>query len=238
MKSGSQLALQVLQERYAEQKAVQLLQGSSHTHCMELLEKRFADKLDGATLTSCEISDDKGKKITLKSREFDERLINAYVDQRREPTEFGLLSHTTVELASDCARWLRDGGGWSKSRRYSHVQDSKSRTLLKWNVFISFLWKQMLYKYNTHNMVDPWAESEMGKLITFRDICRKTNEAINKHGGKDLDQLIEKVYAQIQELLADRQFPPFEYITLPPGLPDPLALPEGDDEEEGGQNVE
>lgn len=236
MRSGRQLALQVLQERYAEQKMVKLLQGSSHTHCMELLERRLLDKIGNVSLTSCSIVDDKGKKITLLPREFDDRIIKAYSEQLPEPPDLGLLSNNTVSLALDCARWLRDGGGWSKSRRYSHAQDSDARIFIKWNMFIDFGWYQMVHKYETHNMVDHWAESEMGKLIALRNFCREINKAFHHSGEKD-PELIKEVYAHAQALISDRQYPPFDHVSLPPGIPDPLELPEGDSEEEGGRTV-
>ena len=233
MKSGSQLTLEVCMERYSEQKAVKILNGSSHTHNMEL----FRDLINrergySLPLTSCEVLDDKGKKIIIQAREFDERLLKAFFDQCQTSPELGLLSNNTMPLTLECSMWLRDGGGWSKSKRYSHIQDGDAKMMLKCNVFVGLLWYQMAYKYRSGNMVDPWSESEMGKHIALRTYCRELNKGFqhsHKNGDKD-PEFINTIYAHAQSLIADRVYPPFEPAVLPPGVSDPLALPRYEDE--------
>jgi len=229
------LALEYCKECYSEQKSAILLNGSSHTHTMEMISKQLTDKDYGISLTSCKVLDDKGKPLTILAREFeDKRLLEAFYNQCTTPPDLGSLANNTVPLTLDCIKWLRGGGGWSKSKRYSHIQHRDARVMRKYNVYVSLLWDQMEYKYHSHRMLDKWAASEMAKHIMLRDFCREINKGFNhshREGDKNTE-FIKEIFAHAQSLIADRQFPPFEPVTLPPGIPDPLTLPEEEDEEE------
>lgn len=205
---------QVAIERYAERVGISFLQGGSFAdilHLNQLLSERT-------------IVDEHGHETTLRGQD----LVNAktwgsFLSQA--DVDLSRLSYHVGQIATSYVHWLRS----SYTKRYRVIMTNDEISWLNEVARLAVLWYMLLHKYTTHCMLDPWAESEMGKLLLIREQSRTTARAVN-HGRKgEVEQaalLLTQVHEQALTQIGNRTFPPYEAIALPPGTPDPLALPE------------
>ena len=204
---------QVAIERYAEQVGISFLRGGS-----------FADILHlNHLLIERTIVDEQGHATTLRGQ----NLVNAktwgsFLSQA--DVDLSKLSFQVGQIATSYVRWLRS----SYTRRYRVILTNDEMSWLNEVARLAVLWHMLLHKYTTHCMLDPWAESEMGKLLLIREQSRTTARAVS-HGRKgEVEQaalLLTQVHEQALTQIENRTFPRYEAIALPPGTPDPLALP-------------
>jgi hypothetical protein len=201
-------------ERHAEQAGIALLRGGSFADILRLNQLMIERTIVG----------EQGQETTLRGQD----LVNAKTWERflsQADVDLSWLSYHVGQIATSYVRWLRS----SYTKRYRVIMTNDEIAWLNEVARLAVLWHMLLYKYTTHCMLDPWAESEMGKLLLIREQSRTTARAVN-HGRKGEPEQAALLLTQVHEhaltLLENRAFPPYEAIALPPGIPDPLALPE------------
>lgn len=204
----------LLIERYAERAALFQVRGASFTHCLRL----------NHLAPECALVDEKGNTITLRGQDLVHQKTWATFLAQAE-VNLSWLSYGVGTIATTYAQWLRS----SHTKRYQVPMTNAEHTWFMQATRLAVLWHLLQQKYETHAFLDPWAESEMGKLLLLREYCREMARAVH-HGQKEPEQaalLLEQAYEHALSLIADRTFPPYEPIPgLPPGIADPLALPE------------
>lgn len=204
----------VIIERYAERAALFQIQGESFKQCLRLnhlaIELAMVDK--------------KGTSTPLRGQDLvNSKTWTSFLTETK--VSLSWLSYEAGAIAVAYARWLCT----SYTDRYQAITTTDEITWLRQVARLAVLWHIMQHKYDTHSFLDPWVESEMGKLLLLRDFCREMARAVNR-GIKEPGQataLLEQTYEKGHALLADRAFTPYEAaMVLPPGTADPLALPE------------
>lgn len=224
MSSARQLMNEILVERHAERNAVRLVRGINHRQLSKL------NGLDDSFVTV----DKNGENITFKAgRDISHKgAWEKYLSKLPNPPEMGWLTQNAGALASDYANWLRSGG---HTARYRYIKSSKGRKWVRDHARLTVIIRILEYKLKTHNFVDSVAERDMGNTQMLKDFSTETHEAIN-HAAKnheDPELGMEKVYLKYLSLIEGRNAIGFEELpALPPGTPDPLALPDGDEEDE------
>jgi hypothetical protein len=171
-----------------------------------------------------------GNEVTLRGQD----LVNTKTWERflaQADVNLSWLSFEAGRIATAYVRWLRS----SYTKRYRVILTNDEITWLNQVARLVVIWHQMLHKYTEHRFLDPWAESEMGKLLFLREQSRTMARAVN-HGKKGEPEQAALLLAQANEQaltqIEKRIFPPYEPIVLPPGTPDPLALPEEEQRDE------
>lgn len=224
MKSGRQLAEEILTERYAEHKALRLVNGANSTHCATI--NNFPLK--------CTVLDKKGNAIELHfSNICNEKPWKKYITQLSAPIELGVLTNNAGMIAVDIVQWFLSGG---YSERYTYIKSRRARRLLRSACLLMVVTHIMEQKYKDHGFVDHWAEHEMGDILTaqaYTDEIHKATSHAKKH-EEDLSEAQEAIYRKYITLLEGRKSVAYEALpSLPAGVPDPLAMPDeqGDDED-------
>ena len=203
----------VLVERYAERAALLQVRGASFTHCLKLahIPSDFA------------VTGKMGEKLTLHAKDIANQKTWARF-LREEEANLEWFSYQVGGIATTYARWLRQ----EYTSRYRLLETNEALEWLKQVTRLAVLWHMMAYKYERHTFLDPWVESEMGKLLLLRDFCREMAKAVH-HAIKDQGQaveLLEQAYERSLTLIEDRPLVPYEApVALPEGVTDPLAWP-------------
>jgi hypothetical protein len=168
METPIQDQIRVTIERYAEQGGIFLLRGGSFTHILRL-NNLFAER---------SIVGDDGNEVTLRGQD----LVNTKTWEsflKQVEVNLSWLSYEAGVIATKYVRWLRS----SYTKRYRVILSNDEITWLNQVARLAVLWHMFQHKYTTHRFLDPWVESEMGKLLLIRDQSRTMARAVN-HGKK------------------------------------------------------
>src|SRR5260221_114298 len=184
MVSARQRKEEILVERHAERKSVKIVRGASFTHSQKL------NTLEAA----CTVPDENGEYITIQGKDiYNKKTWDKYLDNVSFNIELGWLAGNAGLIANDYARWLRTGG---HTKRYKNIRSRRARKWLRETTRLVVLHRILDYKEETHNFVDEWAESEMGKILLAKECRDDLHEAFHKAFKEDshAEELLEKTY--------------------------------------------
>src|SRR5258708_25095091 len=107
----------------------------------------------------------------------------------------------------------------------------EEKTWLKQVALLAVLWHLLEHKQETNTFLDTWAASEMEKLLAAREASREMAKAVH-HGVKEQAfTVLAQVYETYLHWIDARPLVPASPLAaLPPGDPDPLALPVDEEE--------
>lgn len=227
MTSARERMNEIMIERHAERMSVYIVRGVNFTHIQKLNDADVA----------CEALDENGEKFSIYGKDiYNKKTWEKFLLSQGYSFELGWLTGNAGMLAHDYAQWLFSGG---YTKRYQYLKGRAARRWLRKVARLAILLRIMDYKRETHNFVDAWAECQMDNILMAKEFVKETNKGIGhalKH-EESIGEIIESIHLKYLGLLEGRSFVPFEPLPeLPEGTPDPLALPEDDDNE--GEDID
>lgn len=211
---------QFVLERYAEREALRRVRGASFSHC--LTRNQVAEQL--------EIVRPDGQAATVHGKDIaSHKTWERFLAAQTPAVELERLTFAAGSLAARYATWLRT----QYTPRYRQLVREEEQTWLKHVALLAVLWHFLEHKHEMHTFVDPWAEAEMSKLLAAREASREMAKAVH-HGVKEQAfTVLAQTYETYLQWVETRPFIPYEPLTvLPPGTPDPLALPAEQEEDD------
>ena len=205
-------------EQYVEREAFRRVRGASFSHSLTL--NNLAEEL--------EVVEKNGQPQTVHGKDIaSHKTWTSFLAKQTPEVELGWISYAAGPLAVQYATWLRT----AYTPRYRLLVREEEKTWLKQVALLAVLWHLLEHKLETNTFLDAWAASEMEKLLAAREASREMAKAVH-HGVKEqaFTVLAQTYETYLHWIDARPLVPASPLAALPPGTPDPLALPVEDEE--------